>query len=449
MNSQVKIGTEIRQLHLNQISSLPVTASQIRKSTATDPLLSRVVQNLRYGWSEQKDPSLQPYRQRASELTLEDNCVLWGVRVVIPTKLREAVLQELHACHPGISKMKAIARSHVWWPGIDAEIESTVKACVPCQQQKNVEVKVPLMPWWWPASVGERIHADFAELKGQQFLIVIDAYSKWPEIKPMTRITSQATINQLRTIFSTWGLPRELVTDNGPAFVSSEFADFCQRNGIRHVRVTPFHPRSNGEAERMVRTFKRTMKSMIKDGDSVLEKLPRLLLSYRSTPHAVTSRTPAELFMGRQLRTRLDLMHPSTLRRVEHHQDQQKFHYHRKARETEFEPGADVWTRNYRVGEDRWQRGAVTHRTGPASYRVNTANGEIRRHADQMRPAASGSNDLRPLEDQPEEPGPPQQPTLHPNEPTEAQLELRRSTRTRHPPSRFSYSKLGGDNVAT
>ena len=89
------------------------------------------------------------------------------------------------------------------------------------------------------------------------FLIVIDAYSKWLEVHCMKSTTSNATIEKLREIFATHGLPAILVSDNGSNFTSSEFKEFMKRNGIKHIKVTPYHPASNGLAERAVRVFKK------------------------------------------------------------------------------------------------------------------------------------------------------------------------------------------------
>ena len=113
------------------------------------------------------------------------------------------------------------------------------------------------------------------------------------------RITSTATIEKLREMFATHGLPATLVSDNGSNFTSSEFKEFMKKNGIKHIKVPPYHPASNGLAERAVRIFKEGYEKM-EDG-SVQTKLSRFLLSYRTTPHSTTGVPPAELLMKRRL----------------------------------------------------------------------------------------------------------------------------------------------------
>ena len=149
--------------NIAQLDALPVCSSELMAATRTDPQLSKVLQYVRKGWPEKISDTLRPFWRR-SELTLEGDSVLWGVHVVVPAKLRYRVLEELHRGHPGVVRMKALARSHVWCPELDREIEDRVKACVSCQAVKHAPAKAPLHPWAWPTAPWERIHVDFADL---------------------------------------------------------------------------------------------------------------------------------------------------------------------------------------------------------------------------------------------------------------------------------------------
>lgn len=91
---------------------------------------------------------------------------------------------------------------------------------------------------------------------------MVDAHTKWPEVTKTRSTTAKTTIAIMRGIFARFGLPETIVSDNGPQFVSSEFEDYCSRNGIHHVKTAPFHPQSNGQAERFVDTLKRKMKKI-------------------------------------------------------------------------------------------------------------------------------------------------------------------------------------------
>ena len=208
-----------------QIAVLPVQAADVAQATCTDSVLGKLLICLRQGWPQEVPAALIPFWRRRTELTLEGDCIMWGIRVVVPQRLRQQVLDELHLGHPGVIRMKSLARSHVGWPDIDKAVESCAKSCVACQCIKNAPARAPLHPWAWPTSPWERIHVDFlGPFLGRMLLVVMDAHSKWPEVCIMTSTTTAKTITVLRDIFARNGLPRQLISDNGPQFISEDFA---------------------------------------------------------------------------------------------------------------------------------------------------------------------------------------------------------------------------------
>ena len=208
---------------------LRVFLSQLRPATRTDVLLSKVLKYTKRCWPDEVNDALRPFWTRRSELTVEDDCLLWGSRAVIPLKLRSKLIDELHRDHPGMSRMKSVARSYMWWPGLDKQIEQRVRGCVSCQAVKNAPPAAALQPWTWPSQPWKRVHLDFAgPFEGSMFLVAVDACSKWPEIHPMSSTTVTKTIEVLRKMFSAYGLPDQIVTDNGPQFTSEDFATFMK-----------------------------------------------------------------------------------------------------------------------------------------------------------------------------------------------------------------------------
>ena len=135
-----------------QMSSLPLLHVQLRAATRTDPVLGKVLLYIKKGWtgSHAMQESCKQYWRRREELTVEADCILLGTRVVVPTKLREVVLQKLHKGHQGVARMKARARSQVWWPGLDHEIEQLARCCSACVNVKSVPPHCMLHPWVWP-----------------------------------------------------------------------------------------------------------------------------------------------------------------------------------------------------------------------------------------------------------------------------------------------------------
>lgn len=364
----------------------PVTAAQIQNWTRRDPVMSKVWQLTKQGWSETcpEDARLKPFWLKRGELALLDGCVLWGSRVIVPESGREQLLLELHAGHQGVARMKSLARSFFWWPGMDAQIEDVARDCDLCQQSRGLPPAAPLHPWSWPSTPWSRIHLDYAgPIAGQMFLVLIDAHTKWMEVFHVPAATSTETIRQLRSTFARFGLPHTVVTDNGSCFTSEEFEVFLAKNGVRHVKTAPYHPASNGQAERAVQVFKTGFKKMKRD--TISDRLARFLFTYRITPHSTTGSSPAELMFGRTIRSRFDQVQPNRSARVETQQSRQKEAHDNHARRRDFEPGEQVYVRNFRPGQC-WLPGSVIKSSGPVSFEVKLSNGQIvRRHQDHIR----------------------------------------------------------------
>ena len=200
----------------------------------------------------------------------------------------------------------------------------------------------------------------------------------------MQSITSAKTIEKLRTVFAIHGLPQKVVTDNGPSFVSAEFKQFMSGNGIKHVTSSPYHPSSNGLAERAVQSFKQGIK--LTPGNSIQEKLSKYLFKYRITPHSTTGIAPAELLMNRRLRSKLDLVYPDVAERVGTRQLKQKLTHDNGNPVRNLNIGDKVYVRNLPNSDPKWLAGTVTKVTGPLSYHVELLDGTIvRKHVDHLR----------------------------------------------------------------
>ena len=301
------------------LNDSPLTARDVRALTDKDPLLSRVRNNVLHGWHDIDQPEMRPYQSRSLQLSVQDGCLLWGSRVIMPPCGRAAVLRLLHQGHPGVTRMKRLACGYVWWPGIDSELEKTVQRCTKCQEHQNLPEKAPMHPWEWPNHPWARIHVDYAgPIEGKMVLIIVDAHSKWIEALVVNSATSQTTMAKLCSVFATLGLPETLVSDNGSVFTSSEFKSFVKGNGIQHLTSAPYHPASNGLAERAVQTVKAALKKT--SGTPLEWQLCKFLFQYRITPHTTTGVSPAELLMSRKLRSKLDLLHPDISGRIRDHQ---------------------------------------------------------------------------------------------------------------------------------
>ena len=373
-------------IHLvNHLSGTSVNVECIKRWTRNDRVLTKVYNYVMKGWPENdKDPELQPYRLRKLELSVIDGCLLWGSRVIVPPRGQKQVLDELHEAHTGSCKMKALARSYLWWPKLDYDIEKKVRECLRCQQNRPSPSPAPVHSWEWPEQPWSRVHIDFAgPFMGCMFMVLVDAHSKWLECHIMSSITANKTIEKLRMIFSAHGLPKKIVSDNGPTFTSHEFKQFVEKNGIKHVTSAPYHPATNGLAERAVQTVKQGLKSI--EGVSIQEKLSKLLFTYRLTPHSTTGVAPAEMLFSRRPRSRLDMLLPDIKERVKQKQEIQ-MQARNKGKVRVFREGDFVFVKDYRVSGPKWIPAQVLSPTGPLSYSILLSDGRtLRRHVDDIR----------------------------------------------------------------
>ena len=375
------ITSDVQQIATEVVSEFPITWKLVAECTKKDTVLSQVLNFVRNGWPtsgpECRMDALRPFFKTQTEICQVNGVILRDCRVVVPQELQTKVITMLHQSHRGVVRMKTMARLYVWWPNIEASVEACCKACNVCA----VTAPAPtanLSPWPLSDEPWDRIHVDFAgPFLGNMWMLVMDAYSKWLSVVRMSKYpTTETTIMALNILFTTWGSPKTLVSDNGPQFGSKQFEDWCRLNGIVHLTSAPFHPPSNGEAERLVGVFKTAMQRSVGEEGKERDKATMgFLREYRSTPNCATGRTPAELMIGRQVRTPLSLLQPSV-----HHDKWPPLH------STTFAIRDHVFVRSYGVNRKvKWTPGRITSSLGTRMFTVQCADGIHRRHIDQMR----------------------------------------------------------------
>ena len=283
------------------IAHLPAGQNRLREyqeAQASDPLCSLVIKYCCTSWpvKGKGDEALAPYWEAQGALTLHRNLFLHGTRIVVPASMQRETLAKLHEGHQGIERCRQRARISVWWPGLSNQIGKLVENCAHCTKE-SIPRKEPLMPTALPDYPWQKIGTDLFSLDGTTYMIVVDYFSRYPELIKLMFTTSSGVISVLKSLFSRYDIPEEVISDNGPQYASQEFCNFAKKYSFKHTTSIPHFPQSNGHAERAVQTAKKLLKGST---DPYMS-----LLSYRSTPLPWCGLSPAELLMGRQLRSNI------------------------------------------------------------------------------------------------------------------------------------------------
>lgn len=276
---------------------------------------------------------------------------------------------------------------------MDEDIGNYVKTFTACISASKLPIKSVLHSWPQATKPWQRIHIDYAgPLHGYYYLVIVDSFSKYPEVFGMSTTTTTATIKKLCYVFSRHGLPETLVSENGTQFASALFKTFCTENGINHVFSPPYL--SNGQAERFVDTFKRALMKL-KGEETTLETLNIFLTTYRTTPNSQLSeqKSPAEVLLGRRLRTSLDLLKqpPKTTALQKNYEMEAQFNRHHGARHRSFNVKDLVYAR--RTLSKEWQPGIIV-KIHSVVYEVQLKDSRLHRfHINQLLPRRRPFND--------------------------------------------------------
>jgi hypothetical protein len=245
----------------------------------------------------------RPFLRARQTLRVEDDMLFCGTRLFIPATMCKEVFDHAHQLHSGISSTLRHLSLNVWWPGMKRDVQNWVSSCSLCSQLRPRTAKDKNH---WPVSAPfERIHADWCYTHGVgNILLLVDASSGWIEAFPQPHRTSSSIIAALSDLSSRFGVPKTFVTDNGPEFISEEVNQWCAANGVEKMESPPYHPASNGVAERGVQTVKRSLRAWKLDSTHLPfgDYLKRVLLHHRACCRRRDGRTPAEIVFGRTIR---------------------------------------------------------------------------------------------------------------------------------------------------
>ena len=259
-----------------------------------------VYQLTQQGWPHQRRhvPHLvRRYWDFRDELSTDDGMLLKGPRLIIPGELQEEYLSRLHEGHLSANKVQENAKQHMYWTGIDADIEDYTKRCQECIKRSQVP-KEPLQPHDIPEGPWRKLGIDYFAFDGNSYVSICDYFSKFPFLY-RAKTSFWSLRDRLIDLFSIEGYPDEIVSDNGPPFQSKEFAKFLSGLGIKHTTSSPGYPHSNGFIERHIQTVKNMLSK-----SSNTRSLQEVLADLRTTHIGTGLPSPAEILHGRNLMTR-------------------------------------------------------------------------------------------------------------------------------------------------
>ena len=388
--SRAPVRGAVKEIELNDkaevysvVSQLPITREKLiefRTATANDPTLQQLISVVMDGWPSERSKvseTIKPYFPFKDEIVYCDGLLFRGNQIIVPKCLQSEMLSRIHESHQGIVKTKRRARGVLFWPGMNSQIEDATSKCAEFRKAQPAEPlishDIPNRPW-------SKIAADFFHHKGHDYLIIVDYYSKFPEVIKVPSTKSQTAIYAMQSVFSRTGIPDELITDNGPPFNGAEFAQFAKKWEFHHVTSSPGFPQSNGQVERCVQTVKNLIKKAEKAGENPFLSL----LEYRNTPLDGTDGfSPAQLLNSRLLRSRvptaLPLLKPHVVPPMKNNlkvrQSIQKFYHDQHAQKELPKPQVGDPIR-FKNPKGNWEYATIQGESNaPRSFIVQTPDG--------------------------------------------------------------------------
>ena len=286
-----------------------VTWDLVREEMKADENMKLLLDLVTKGFPEKRQdmpPNLKEYWGYNSIYVL-DGVILCNERVLIPPKLRNEILMNLHAAHHGVLSMTHHSQNIITWPGITADIQRTRNMCRGCNENAPSQARMPADVPTVPSMPFESVCSDFFELEGYRYLVTVDRFSGWGDVQRSKSGTStsgsRGLTAALRQLFATFGVPFELSSDGGPEYIADETTDFLRRWGVHHRISSVAHPESNGRAELGVKSMKRLLRDNIgTDGNLNTDEFLRAILAHRNTPDPISKKSSAEILFGHRLR---------------------------------------------------------------------------------------------------------------------------------------------------
>ena len=358
---------------------------KLKNETVNDLELAQVINYIKDGWPNYITDCpdyVKLYWPHRADLCLYDGYVLYHDRIVIPKALRAEILARIHTGHQGRERCKRLARSAVFWPRINRDIDDIVDKCAECLQQRNSPPRDLLKPHTVPDRAWQKVGIDIFSFAGKRFQIIVDYFSKWVETEQIPiNASTYHVLEHLHETFTRFGFPEKIMSDGDPVYTSSKFKQYCMRYEIDHDYSSARYAQSNGQVERSLQHVKNILAKCVQDGTDY--KLA--LLIYRTTPLDCL-KSPAGMLCNRKLRTNMPCVNLQTdsdienKKKLELRQSKSESCYNRHVRKDVrqcFNPGDLVKYKNSTDKRD-WLPGQVVRvRNQDRSYVIQNSCGNL------------------------------------------------------------------------
>lgn len=258
---------------------------------------------------------IKPFKLVMDELSVSSHgLLLRNDVIVIPEKLREPIIKYAHEGHIGSKLVKRLLRNICWFPAMDTLIDDAIRDCIQCQANVDNTTKEPIIPSSFPEDSWHTLAIDFGSgPNGEYNLGVYDEYSRKTLQELSKDLTSKSAIRICQRFFKKYGIPKVIKSDNGPAFISKEFAEFAKKYNFQHRKVTPLHPAANGSIERTMRNNNKVIRCALVGKQPWKIELQKWLKRYNQTPHTSTGFSPNLLLHGSDNCNIIPILNPKRL----------------------------------------------------------------------------------------------------------------------------------------
>lgn len=372
------------------ISTSKENQLRLQKEIDYDLVLQKIKYYVLNGWPTHKSSvpeNVKPFWPVRHSIYLHENVLFYQKRLIIPESLKPEFLNIIHQSHQGVVSCKKKAQEAIYYPGLMRDIETLVLGCIICQKYSKTNVREPLCSHEVPELPWQKVAIDFMTVASQDFLVLVDYFSKFVVVNKLTNKTAQSVVTTLKNIFAINGLPMEIFSDNGPPFDSREYITFARSYDIKLTTSSPRYPRSNGMVERSIQTIKNLfLKAIETKSDPFLA-----IMDYNSTPKQNLP-APCTLLMGRQFRTNLPVktenLRPKfsckeACKNMIRNQEKQKRYYDKSVKKLpNLEVGDPIFLQE---GIRKWSPGIVVKKNNNNDYIVRVNEGEYRRNRSHLR----------------------------------------------------------------